>query len=103
MDAGRVEQGGVSNVTDIGTRHPHLQGTARCLHCRHEWQVQAPIGTVQFECPQCCLGHGVLKHPFEPRGGTYWECGCGADLYYVLLDGVQCYACGTITGFAEIT
>lgn len=50
-------------VVDFTTRNPHLQGAARCLACKHEWQAVAPVGATDLKCPSCACLRGVYIHP----------------------------------------
>ena len=76
---------------------PTMRGSARCLHCRHTWEVVVPEGMIMaLECPQCGLWKGVLEGLIEPGHGTRFVCYCGCDLFYILPEGCQCLLCGVM-------
>lgn len=80
-------------------RRPHLQGRARCLSCRHEWQQVAPIGETEFECPKCTLMMGRLVYECI-REGLHFTCNCGNDLFFIAPEGPYCPKCGAwCTGY----
>jgi Zn finger protein HypA/HybF involved in hydrogenase expression len=81
-------------------KNPHLEGKARCLDCKHEWEAVAPAGTEWLECPECHSIKGRFVYHFEPETFTKWVCNCGNDLFYATPDGYFCPNCGEWqTGF----
>lgn len=57
-----------------------MAGTARCLHCEHEWTAVVHQGTYSgLECPKCHLGRGVMK--YNASADEVIECACGCDIY----------------------
>lgn len=73
----------------------HLQGPAKCLRCKHEWQVVAPTGDVgDFECPSCGCYTGVITTLVEPAG-LRWQCECENQLFFLDNKGPpMCASCG---------
>lgn len=73
----------------------HLQGPAKCLRCKHEWQVVAPTGNVgDFECPSCGCYTGVITALVEPAG-LRWQCECENQLFFLDNKGPpMCASCG---------
>lgn len=49
----------VSLADERLARQPHLTGDAKCLSCGHEWVAVAPVGSYEFECPECKAVRGV--------------------------------------------
>ncbi len=86
----------MSEVVDINSRKPVLEGTAKCVACKHEWQAEAPAGTKDLECPSCGLMRGAWKyHLFGPSDGYRWICTkCDSDIFYVITTGCKCLGCG---------
>lgn len=81
---------------------PHLQGQARCLACRHEWQAVAPIGTFDLECPSCGLMRGAWTFPVvAPAGTVVWRCRCGCEHMFVTPVNVMCAGCGQEADFPK--
>lgn len=79
---------------------PHLQGRARCLACKHEWEAVAPCGVTEMECPQCACLQGRWRNYIMPPDGTpIWTCDCGNDLHFVSPTGIWCGACGVLASF----
>lgn len=72
---------------------PHLQGKARCVACKHEWQAVAPHGTTWLECPECHIFRGRFVGQCE-RDEPHWHCNCGNDLFYATARGFYCPNCG---------
>ena len=78
-------------------KEPTLRGQARCLACRQQWEAVTPEGTIDcLECPTCGLQKGVLIGLCDPESGMRWVCDCGCDLYFCLVDGMQCLMCGVL-------
>ena len=76
----------------------HLTGPAHCIQCNHKWTVVAPVGTTEFECPECKTIKGVLTYPVESEHAT-WTCICGCNLFIISeLTNVICRKCGVIQG-----
>lgn len=82
----------MSNVISLDDFRPHLSGPAICSGCHHEWQAVAPVGAWELECPKCGRMMGLWKYAFQPE--TFYECGCGSHLFYVVPDGCRCRECG---------
>lgn len=78
-----------------------LSGTARCLHCYHEWQALVPIGThCGLECPSCHLFKGALIALVSPPEQRVWECDCGGQLFQIPEGrGPCCVLCGLEQNF----
>lgn len=81
-------------VIDLLSRQPHMTGTARCLHCKHEWTAVAPLGSMTMECPECSLHKGVFVNNCAPEEGLLWTCNCGNQLYFIQPDICTCCNCG---------
>lgn len=73
----------------------YLEGPARCTGCRHEWEAVAEVGVVVFDCPKCEAKKGIFLHGVAPSSDL-WECECGNDLFFLTLDGCQCFNCGAV-------
>lgn len=87
----------MSNVVDISSQRPHLNGPAICTECRHEWQA---VGIAErdaelMECPSCRKYFGVFRGPQVPS--TMFRCTCGSNLFYLVPDGHQCRSCGVVS------
>jgi DNA-directed RNA polymerase subunit RPC12/RpoP len=87
-------------------RNPHLSGPARCLSCKHEWILVAPVGTANdyYECPQCHRETGIMTGACGPPGDvSIWACGCGNDLFY-LTEHLQavCPSCGSFVDMTSL-
>lgn len=90
-------------VVELASRRhdPHMQGRARCLACKAEWQCVAPVGTRDLECPQCGLQRGAWAVPLDPcYGSKVWRCNkCdGVYFWYVIAPKgfvhLTCVGCG---------
>ena len=77
---------------DVVNLHATQEGDARCLHCKHEWTANSPLGVVELECPSCSLMKGAYVGVCVPD--EYWECSCDNDLFFVTKDGIKCARCG---------
>lgn len=85
----------MTNVVDINDKIPHVEGTAMCIICQHEWQAVAPIGARWLECPICHAKRGVFKHVIDlPAGGFTFICKCSGVVFYIAPDGPKCLGCG---------
>lgn len=85
----------MSNVIPFPSKEndgPHITGPAVCLHCKHTWQVVAPVGVISLQCPECLLEKGVLQFLCLPD--EFWQCACGNATFYITRAGVGCYVCG---------
>lgn len=78
---------------------PHGTGEAFCAGCGHVWQAVVPVGTTEFECPECHAHKGRWRFEFTPPGGMVWTCNCGNQLFNSTPDGVFCPQCGTFARF----
>lgn len=74
-------------------QEPMATGPAVCLRCRHRWEVTAPVGVTQFDCPECSLQKGVRAGLCEKRE-PHWTCLCGSQYFHITADGAYCPACG---------
>ncbi len=86
-------------VIDLGRareeRQPHMSGEAACLVCKHKWAAVAPVGTHEFECPQCGSFKGYMVNPVV-RGSEVFECFCGCDVFRISPElGPYCVNCAT--------
>ena len=90
----------MTNVVNLSEYKPHIQGAARCLDCKHEWQGVAPEATEWLECPSCSLVRGRFIHPHY-RNDSHWQCGCGNDLFQVTVEGTYCPNCGAWQDFGK--
>lgn len=93
----------MTNIVDLQKareeREPHMQGRARCLGCKYEWQAVAPLGTVTLECPHCELPQGRFMNLVEDEG-MHWTCNCGNQYFSITPQRTYCTVCGdTISGF----
>lgn len=73
----------------------HLSGPALCISCGHEWQAVVPVGVYSdFECPECGVMKGILKHGVV--SDVYWTCGCGCHIFTVsgISHNIMCWQCG---------
>lgn len=82
----------MAEVIDITSKLPHLSGNALCLTCGHKWVAVAPIGTTEFECPECGTFKGVTCGLTCPD--TILECECGNQHFYIDPDSPLCSRCG---------
>jgi len=78
---------------------PHMSGQAVCIGCRHEWVQAAPIGTWQYECPNCGAMKGLFKHPVGAiEGDLAFVCNCGCEALTAYQRygkfWLRCMACG---------
>jgi len=95
----------VNNVTNLAevreARIPHMNGTARCLHCGHEHKARVPEGVVtDLDCPECGLPKAVMVGLCAPADGVpRWACTCGCQLFHLLESGIQCLHCGKASAF----
>lgn len=85
----------MGQLVDFGR---HVQGLARCLNCRHEWQAVVPFESrlELLECSACGQTKGFFPNQYLPaKGAIVLTCECGNDLLYVLGDGTAfCPSCG---------
>lgn len=76
----------------------HLNGKARCMACRHEWQAVAPVGVNWMECPACGTMKGRYMHPAVPyRDEKVWECACGCIDFIILASPPRAFCVGCAT------
>lgn len=93
----------MSDVVDLNSRRPHLEGAAKCVECQHVWQAVAPTGTWQLECPACGLLKGVWKFITVPgRDIEIYVCECGNDMYFLRKDGAHCLKCAKVHAYADL-
>lgn len=87
----------MADIIKFEKKEPHLEGTALCLSCRHEWEAVVPkaavLETDWLQCPACHLQKAKFKWPFY-FGESNWNCGCGNDLFRISPDFVYCPNCG---------
>ncbi len=83
----------MGDVVDITKNLAHATGEAVCQNCSHEWMAVVPAGTVDFQCGECGLFHGVFKGPCVPEGSRY-VCNCGCDVFSIVPGGALCRYCG---------
>ena len=89
--------GTITALPTLIERGPHICGEVRCIQCNHSWTAVAPVGTLEFECPECHTLKGVLKYPCEPESA--FVCNCGCHLYILSETGnMICYKCGASPG-----
>lgn len=84
-------------------REPHVSGHLYCMACNHEWVAVWPLGTVEFECPQCKSMRGRNKYDVSPGDDAQvWSCmNCDNQLFNILPDRVHCPGCGQQWGLDE--
>jgi predicted RNA-binding Zn-ribbon protein involved in translation (DUF1610 family) len=82
-----------AEAVELGSKRPHVAGTAFCLDCKHEWGAAAPVGVTWMECPACGLERGRFKFSCQ-RDGLEWRCNCGNDLFHMKPAGIYCPNCG---------
>jgi hypothetical protein len=76
----------------------HGIGRAFCMSCFHHWDAAVPVGTTEFECPECHAMKGRWKFTFYPSEDTMVrECRCGNQLFYLTPEGHLCAECGSTT------
>lgn len=75
-----------------------LRNLAKCMSCKHEWQAEAPLGTVWLDCPACTLNCGRFIGTVSYEG-DHWHCNCGNNLFYITPTKTYCPCCGVICGF----
>ena len=84
---------------------PWIEGRAKCLDCRHEWEAVGPVGTTHLECPLCATKKGVMIAPCDAADGEgVWTCACGCDLFKIVANhGIYkwtiCLRCGSPQNF----
>lgn len=84
-------------------REPHIAGAAFCVACDHTWTGVWPIGTTEFQCPECKRLMGRSTYEISPhKDAKVFECNCGNQLYHVLTDRIHCPSCGQQTSFADL-
>lgn len=83
----------MGDIIQITERRPKLVGEAICLTCKHKWEIEKPIGTVWFECPNCLCNRGMFNYSCE-REMDHWMCNCKNKLFYVVAHGIYCPMCG---------
>ena len=79
-------------VVNLADYKPHVSGGACCVGCGHKWEVVAPVGTTEFECPECGFIKGVFEALILPD--EFWRCNCGNDKYCITPNGAICALCG---------
>lgn len=90
-------------VINLDDHRPHKSGTAKCIHCKHEWEAVAPADLSTFECPSCGLGKGVWYGICIPHEDEYiFQCKCGCDLFMVMQAGPHCVACGNVASWDDV-
>lgn len=83
------------NIVSLNERRPHVEGRARCMHCEHEWDAVAPVGTTRLTCEACGLKQGAFINAIGATAGqSYWRCNCGNDLFLLLRHTILCAHCG---------
>jgi len=82
----------VADIINIQEFSPHHSGEAKCLSCNHNCVGGAEIGSVEFDCPECRTGKGVLTGCTAPD--TVWECDCGNQHFYITQGTAMCARCG---------
>ena len=91
-----------------GTSNPHITGPARCLACRHEWTVVAPIGTTEFECPSCGTERGVMRYHIAAEDGQkVFRCTpCGSEHFFFVAKEkrtqILCVGCGAEASIDDV-
>lgn len=83
----------MGEIVEFGKKEPHLSGMAVCKGCGHEWFAVEPVGTVEFECPECGLEKGVYQGFVYPSDDV-WTCNCGNDLFFNMRGYFMCCRCG---------
>ncbi len=81
------------DIINFKENTPHLSGLAKCLICKFEFTIVAPLGEIWFECPKCEIDKAVLIYPMEWRK-PHWKCPCGNYLFYMTPDSIYCPNCG---------
>lgn len=86
----------MGDVIDLGARRATatMEGSARCLACKHDWIAVAPAGTASLECPSCGLSTGRFVHLAVRNDRYHWLCACGNDLFHLTPEGSYCPVCG---------
>lgn len=93
----------MSNVIDLASRLPHMEGQAVCLNCAHKWVSVSPIGVCHLECPECGTMKGVYNNLCEPEEGTaVWTCKCECYHFILREDRIMCAHCGEVQSFPNI-
>jgi hypothetical protein len=90
----------MSEVVKMSDYRPHLQGPARCLNCKYEWQAVASVGTTELDCPECRTAKGYFVWMAVPD--TALQCNCGEWMFHVNREGALCAHCGTLITFEEL-
>lgn len=84
----------MGEVIELAKHRPHLEGTARCLHCGHQWEAVCPTGCIpSLECSECTLYQGTLMGFAIPA--YRWKGDCGRDVFFVTPEDVIGSLCGT--------
>jgi hypothetical protein len=84
---------------------PYIQGRAKCLDCKNEWEAVGPVGTLYLVCPMCETKRGVMIAPIGAvEGQDEWTCRCGCDLFKIIGEArkfkwMLCLRCGTPQDF----
>lgn len=76
-------------------RTSRVEGTARCLSCKHEWEACTQAMQDWLDCPKCGVKFGRIIHHVGKPGELHWACECGNDLFYIQPDKIYCPACGS--------
>ena len=81
-------------VVSLDDFRPHVTGAAGCFGCGHKWQVVAPVGVTELECPACRTMKGRTAYECVRADEKHWTCACGCALFSVTPRGVYCPNCG---------
>lgn len=87
----------MTNVVDIRSKLPHMEGDAVCLDCGAKWVAVTEIGVFYFECPKCGSLKGIFSAPVIPD--TAWVCQCGNMFFTITPNHAMCARCGLAQNF----
>lgn len=88
----------MGDIIDLSKKEPHLSGKAICRGCGHEFVAVVPVGTVDFDCPECGANKAIYKNFVFPDTDL-WQCNCGNDLFVVTKGYFMCIQCGETQNF----
>ena len=74
--------------------NPHISGQCQCLGCQHKWVATAPVGTWEFECPNCKSMKGRTIYEAIQEDSYRWLCKCGNQYFVITPDNIYCPNCG---------
>lgn len=72
----------------------HSAGWVQCFGCQHKWLATSPVGTYQYECPECGTFKGRGMYECIRVDELHLVCECGNAFFSITHDGFYCPNCG---------